>query len=121
VEEVTTATGLITSKWEECWPGDYQLPVALNNERIIGLKSDGVNLHIGTDKSIFTVYGSGPSDFSVPSMAFAQTGILSNDAWTVIYAEGMPAGFVWITQDFKVMHSDFSTYREIGTPVYPIF
>lgn len=121
LEEVTTATGLITSKWEECWPGDYQLPVALNNERIIGLKSDGVNLHIGTDKSIFTVYGSGPSDFSVPSMAFAQTGILSNDAWTVIYAEGMPAGFVWITQDFKVMHSDFSTYREIGTPVYPIF
>lgn len=118
LDEVTTPTGLITSKWEECWPGDYQLPVALNNETIVGLKSDGTNLHIGSNKGIFTCYGSGPEDFSIPSQAFAQTGILSNDCWSVVYAEGMPAGFVWITQDLKVMHSDFSTYREIGTPVF---
>lgn len=120
LDEVTTSTGLITSKWEECWPGDYQLPVALNNEEIIGLKSDGTNLHIGTNKSLFTLYGSDPSNFSIPSVAFAQTGIFSNDCWSVIYAEGIPAGFVWITQDKKVMHSDFSTYREIGTQIYPI-
>ncbi len=119
LDEVTTSTGLITSKWEECWPGDYQLPVALNNETILGLKSDGTNLHIGTDKSIFTLYGSDPSNFSIPSMAFAETGILSNDTWNVVYAEGQPAGFVWLTQDLRVMHSDFSTYREIGTPIYP--
>lgn len=118
LDEVTTSTGLITCKWEECWPGDYQLPVALDNETILGLKSDGTNLHIGTDKSIFTLYGSDPSNFDIPSMAFAQTGILSNDCWTVIYAEGQPSGFVWITQDLKVIHSDFSTYREIGTPIY---
>lgn len=120
LDEVTTSTGLITSKWEECWPGDYNLPIALNNETILGIKSDGTNLHVGTDKSIFTVYGSDPTNFSVPSVAFAQTGILSNDCWSVIYAEGMPSGFVWITQDFKVMHSDFSTYREIGTEIYPV-
>lgn len=120
LDEVTTSTGLITSKWEECWPGDYQLPVALNNETILGLVSDGTNLHIGTDKSIFTLYGSDPSSFSIPSQAFAQTGILSNDCWTVIYAEGIPSGFVWITQDHKVIHSDFSTYREIGTSIYPV-
>jgi len=120
LEEVTTSTGLITSKWEECWPGDYSLPVALNNEEIIGLKSDGTNLHIGTNKSIFTLYGSDPSNFAIPSQAFAQTGILSNDTWTVIYAEGQPSGFVWLTQDYKVMHSDFATYREIGTPIYPV-
>lgn len=121
LDEVTTSTGLITSKWEECWPGDYQLPMALNNETILGQRSDGTNLHVGTDKSMFTVYGSDPSNFSVPSVAFAQTGILSNDLWAVIYAEGIPSGFVWVTQDFKVIHSDFSTYHEIGTPVYPIF
>ena len=121
LEEVTTSTGLITSKWEECWPGDYQLPVALNNESIIGLKSDGTALHIGTDKSIFTLSGDGPSNFSIPNMAFAQVGILSNDCWSVVYAEGMPSGYVWITQDYKIMYSDFSTYQEIGTSVYPIF
>jgi hypothetical protein len=69
---------------------------------------------------MFTVYGSDPSSFSVPSVAFAETGILSNDCWTVIYVEGQPAGFVWITQDLKIMHSDFSTYRDIGTPIYPL-
>ena len=120
LEEVTTSTGLITAKWEECWPGDYQLPVASNNETLLGLRSDGTNLHIGTDKSMFTLYGSGPSDFSIPSQAFAETGILSNDTWTVIYAEGQPSGFVWLTQDNKVIHSDFATYREIGTAVSPI-
>lgn len=120
LDEVTTSTGLITSKWEECWPGDYVLPLALGNEQIQGLISDGTNLHIGTEKSIFTLYGTSPSNFEVPSVAFAETGIMSNDAWSVIYAEGQPSGFVWITPDFKVMHSDFSTYREIGTPIYPI-
>jgi hypothetical protein len=120
IDEVTTSTGLITSKWEECWPGDYQLPIALNNETILGMKSDGTNLHVGTDQNMFTVYGSDPSNFDVPSVAFAQTGILSNDCWTVVYAEGQPSGFVWLTQDLKVIHSDFSTYREIGTPITPI-
>jgi len=119
LDEVTTSTGLITSKWEECWPGDYQLAIALNNETILGLKSDGTNLHIGTDKSIYTLYGDGPTNFSVPAVAFAQTGILSNDCWSAVYAEGQPSGFVWITQDLKVMFSDFSTYRDIGTQIYP--
>jgi hypothetical protein len=120
LDEVTTSTGLITSKWEECWPGDYQLPIALNNEIILGLKSDGSNLHVGTDKSIYTVSGDGPTNFSVPAVAFAQTGILSNDSWNVVYAEGQPAGFVWLTQDRKVMFSDFSTYQDIGTTIFPV-
>ena len=119
LDEVTTSTGLITSKWEECWPADYQLPIALNNEKITGIKSDGTNLHIGTNQSIFTVFGSDPSNFDVPSVSFAQTGVLSNDCWTVIYKEGIPAGFVWITPDYKILYSDFSTYRDIGTPIYP--
>jgi hypothetical protein len=50
--EVTTSTGLITSKWEESWPGTNTIPIGLNNEIILGLKSSGQTLHIGTAKSI---------------------------------------------------------------------
>jgi hypothetical protein len=120
LDEVTTSTGLITSKWEEAWPGDYQLPVALQNENILGLRSDGTTLHIGTNKSMFTLYGSDPSSFSIPNQAFATTGILNNDCWTTIYNEGQPSGFAWLTQDLKVIYSDFVTYRDVGTPIYPI-
>lgn len=120
IDEVTTASGLITSKWEEAWPGDNQLPIALSNERITALKSDGYSLHIGTTKAIYTCTGSDPSDFSVATNQFAQTGVLSNDLWTVVYAQGEPAGFMWVTPDLKIMWSDFNTYTDIGTPVYPL-
>jgi hypothetical protein len=118
IDEVTTSTGLITSKWEEAWPSDNVLPIALNNERVLGLKSDGTNLHIGTDQSIYTLSGTSPTDFSIPNMLFQQTGILSQDTWTVIYAEGEPAGFMWITPDLKMMYSDFSTYHSVGDMIY---
>ena len=120
IDEVTTSTGLITSKWEEAWPSDNVLPIALNNERVLGLKSDGTNLHIGTDHSIYTLTGTSPADFSIPNTLFQQTGILSQDTWTVIYAEGEPAGFMWITPDLKMMYSDFSTYRSVGDAIYPL-
>jgi hypothetical protein len=120
LDEITTSSALFTSKWEECWPGDYQLPLALNNESVNGIKSDGTVLHVSTEKSIFTVYGSDPSSFSVPSQSFSETGVLHEDCWAVVYAEGLPSGYVWITPDYKVMHSDFSTYREIGTAIYPV-
>lgn len=118
IEEVTTSTGLITSKWEECWPGDYQLPIALDNEVITAIQSDGQTLHIGTDRAVYNVYGTDPLTFSVPAKQFAQTGILSNDAFSVVYAGGQPAGFIWITPDFKILYSDFNTYEDIGVPVY---
>jgi hypothetical protein len=85
----------------------------------MAFKSDGTVLHVSTEKSIFTVYGSDPSSFSVPSQSFSETGVLHEDCWAVVYAEGLPSGYAWITPDFKVMHSDFSTYREIGTAIYP--
>lgn len=119
IDEVTTSTGLITSKWEEAWPSDNVLPIALVNETILGLKSDGTNLHIGTDISIYTLSGDNAQNFSIPNMLFQQTGILSQDTWTVIYAEGEPAGFMWVTQDLKMMYSDFSTYHSVGDMIYP--
>ena len=120
IDEVTTTTGLITAKWEECWPGDYQLPIALDNEVITAMKSDGQILHVGTDKALYSVYGTSPYNFSVPANQFSQTGILTNDLFTVVYTEGQPAGFCWVTPDFKVLWSDFNTYEDIGIPIYPL-
>lgn len=120
IAEVTTSTSLITSKWEEAWPGDNQLPISLGNEVITGLKSDGTQLHIGTTESLYTLSGSGPSDFGIPNMLFQETGVLTHDTWTVVYANGEPAGYMWVTPDLKVLWSDFNTYTDVGLPVYPI-
>lgn len=118
--EVTTATGLITSKWEEAWPGTNAIPIALNNETIVGLKSNGTTLHIATPKSIYELQGSDPSSFSIPNSLFQQTGLLTNDLWTVVYSQGQPAGYAWITPDLKMIYSDFNTYNDVSLPVYPL-
>lgn len=120
IVDVTTAAGLITSRWEESWPADNQLPIALQNETITALKSDGQNLHIGTTRNMYTCTGSDPGSFSVAANQFSETGVLSNELFTVVYSEGQPVGFMWLTPDYKVMWSDFNTYADIGTPVYPL-
>lgn len=120
LDEVTTATGLITSKWEEAWPGTNAIPIGLNNEIIVGLKSNGQTLHIATAKSIYELQGSDPTTFSIPSSLFQQTGLLTNDLWTVVYAQGQPSGYAWITSDLKMIYSDFNTYTDVSVPVYPL-
>lgn len=120
INEVTTSTGLITSKWEEAWDATNQLPISSDNELITALKSDGTQLHIGTTKSIYTLTGDSPGNFSAPNMLFQQTGVLSHDLWSVIYAEGEPAGYMWVTPDLKVLYSDFNTYVDVGVPIYSI-
>lgn len=120
INEVTTSTSLITSKWEEAWPGDNQLPISADNELITALKSDGTNLHIGTTQSVYTVTGDSPGNFSAPNLLFQETGVLSHDLWSVIYSEGEPAGYCWVTPDLKILYSDFNTYIDIGVPIYNI-
>src|SRR5882757_8262637 len=120
INEVTTSTGLITSKWEEAWDATNQLPISADNELITALKSDGSQLHIGTTKSIYTLSGDSPGNFSSPNMLFQQTGVLTHDLWSVIFAEGEPAGYMWVTPDLKVMYSDFNTYTNVGVPIYNI-
>ena len=120
LDEVTTATGLITSKWEECWPGTNSIPIGLDNELIIGLKSSGTSLHIATRKAIYELQGDSPNNFNIPSSLFQETGIISNDCWTTIFSAGKPSGYVWVTPDLKVIYSDFNTFQDIGTPVYPL-
>lgn len=118
--EVTTSTGLITSRWEEAWPGTNSIPIGLNNEIILGLKSSGQTLHIGTAKSIYAMEGTDPTNFSIPSSLFQETGIVSNDTWNTIYAQGKPAGYLWISPDLKVIFSDFNTFQDVGQPIYTI-
>lgn len=116
--EVTTSTGLITSKWEESWPGTNSIPIGLDNEMIVGMRSNGQSLHIATSKSIYELQGTDPSTFSIPSSLFQETGILGNDLWTVVYAQGQPTGYAWITPDLKMIWSDFNTFTDVSTPVY---
>lgn len=118
LSDVTTATGLITSKWEEAWPGTNVLPIGLDNETITGLRSSGQNLHIATEKSIYELQGTDPTNFSIPSSLFQQTGIFGNDLWTVVYSQGQPLGYAWITPDLKMIYSDFNTYDDVSLPVY---
>lgn len=120
LQEVTTSTGLITSKWEEAWPGYNQIDLAYGNETITGLLSDGDVLYIGTDENIYRLLGDSPSNFSVPATIFRGVGVASQDAWTVIYKDDIPAGYMWYTPDNKIMLSDFNTYTEIGKYVYPL-
>jgi hypothetical protein len=118
--EVTTSTGLITSKFEEAWPGDNVLDVAYGNETITALLSDGDILYIGTTENIYRLFGSSSADFSIPASIFRGVGVASYDTWTVIYKDNIPAGYTWTTSDNKIMLSDFNTYTEIGQPIYPL-
>lgn len=118
--EVTTSTGLITSKWEEAWPGDYLFDVAYGDELIVGLISDGDILYIGTTKNIYRLLGDSPSNFALPATIFRGVGVLSQDCWSVFYKDDVPAGYTWVTPDRKIMLSDFNSYTEIGKYIYPL-
>lgn len=120
IDEVTTSTGLITSKWEEAWPGSNVLDIAYDDELINGLLSDGQVLYIGTSDNIFRLLGSSASNFSIPEAIFRGVGVQSQDAWTVIYKDNIPAGYTWVTADAKIMISDFNTYQEIGKAIEPL-
>src|SRR5882672_42620 len=118
IDEVTTSTGLITAKWEEAFPGANQIPIATDNERVTALQSNGQVLHIATTRAVYTLYGTDMASFSIPDQQFAQTGVLNQDVWNVIYKESQPSAYMWITPDYKVMFSDFNTYEDVGVPVY---
>lgn len=119
--EVTTSTGLITSKWEEAWPGTNVLDLAYGNETIEALLSDGEVLYIGTDQNIYRLYGSSVVDFSIPAAVFRGVGVSSQDCWSVIYKDNVPSGYMWTTPDGKIMLSDFNTYDEVGKYASSLF
>jgi hypothetical protein len=120
IDEVTTSTGLITSKWEEAWPPTNVLDIAYDLEQITGILSDGEILYIGTTDNIYRLLGDNNSNFSIPGTIFRGVGVQSQDAWTVVFKDNVPAGYMWVTPDNKIMLSDFNTYVEVGKPVYSI-
>lgn len=120
IDEVTTSTGLITSKWEEAWPPGNVLDIAYDLEKITGLLSDGEILYIGTTDNIYRLLGDNSQNFSIPGTIFRGVGVQSQDTWTVVYKDNVPAGYMWTTPDHKIMLSDFNTYNEVGRPIYPL-
>jgi hypothetical protein len=51
---------------------------------------------------------------------FNEVGIINQDCWQVVFAEGKPVGMIWLTPDLRVILSNFSEYHDIGTPIQDI-
>ena len=120
LDDVTTSTGTITSKWEEAWPATNQMDVSETAETIQGIMSDGETLWISTERCVRRLIGDSPSNFQKPEIQFNEAGLLSMDSWKIVFSEGQPIGTMWITPDFRVMESDFNTFKDVGTPIQDV-
>ena len=120
LSDVTTSTGTITGKWEEAWPAVNSLDISQAAETVTGLLSDGQTLYIATDTCIRRLIGDGPLDFQEPQVVFNQTGVVNQEVWKVVFAEGQPVGSIWLTPDNRVMFSDFNSYQDIGSPIQDV-
>ena len=117
IAELTTSTGLVVGRYEEAFPADYYIDVSPGAETIKGWLSDGDALYIGTERHIRRLLGDGPDSFQAVEFVFNNIGIASQDTWVQVFTEGAPAGTIWLTPDFRVIWSDFNTYKDIGEPV----
>ena len=120
LDEITTSTGLVLGRYEEAWPPTYFLNVSTTKQTIQGLLSDGNTLYIGTERNIWRLDGDGPLNFSKPEIIFNEVGILNQDVWQVVFAEGQPVGMVWLTPDNRVILGNFAHYQDIGTPIQDV-
>lgn len=118
--DVTTETGVIAGKWEESWPADYSMDIAIGAETVRGLLSNGYTLYIGTERHIRQLIGDGPSNYDSPSIVFNEVGLLNQEVWQRVFIEGQPTGAMWLTPDLRVIGSDFNTYRDVGTPIQDV-
>lgn len=117
LDELTTSTGLICGRYEDSWPGDFQLDVSDLSETGKALFSDGTTLYIGTERNIRRLDGDGPDNFTSPSIHFNQVGVVNQEVLQVVYNEGTPVAAMWLTPDLKVMMSDFNTYQNVGDKI----
>lgn len=117
LDDVTTSTGTITSKWEEAWPATYSLDVSELAETVSGLLSDGQTLYIGSDASVRRLIGDSPDNFQEPEVIFNDAGVINQEVWKIVFSEGQPVGSMWLTPDSRVMFSDFNSYQDVGTPI----
>lgn len=119
-DELLTATGLITGKFEESWPALNYFDVSQSGETISGLLSDGTVLYIGTEQRVIRLFGDGPQTFTEPQTLFTHVGVLSQDVWKMVFLQGNPLGAIWLTPDGHVIGSDFNTYQDIGQPIQDV-
>lgn len=117
VNEVTTSTGIIAGRYEECWPPTNQIDTSPGAENIRGLLSDGYSLYIGTERHVRRLLGDSAVDFNIPNVLFAEAGVLNQNVWQIVFTEGTPIGAMWLTPDFRILESDFNTYRDVGVDV----
>lgn len=117
LDELVTSTGTVTGRWEESWPADNYIDISEGVESPTALLSDGEALYIGTERHIRRLYGDGPENFQAPQVVFNNVGVLNHEVFRTAFLEGAPIGAVWLTPDFRVIISDFNSYRDIGEPI----
>ena len=120
LSDVYTSSGIVAGRYEECFPPGNSLDFAPGSEIGRGMLSDGFALYIGTERHIRRITGDDPTSFSTPNVIFSETGLLNQNSWNIVFREGTPIGCMWVTPDFRVVHSDFNTYNDVGTPVQAI-
>lgn len=120
VAELTLADGFVAGKYEESWPGDSYFDVSQGAETISGLLSDGQTLYIGTQSHIRRLLGDDITNFQEPEIVHPEVGLLNQETWQVVFVQGVPAGSMWLTPDFRVIQSDFQQYQDVGRPIQNI-
>jgi len=112
--EVTTSTGNVTARWEECFPASNQVSLSSTGAELgTGLKSDDIDLYIGTNRNIYRTSGDAIG-FVQPRAQFHEVGLLNQECWQIVYHEGRASGMIWMTPDKRIVISDFTNYEEIG-------
>jgi hypothetical protein len=119
IYEVTTSSGIIAGRFEENWPPGNVINYSPGIEVGKGLLSDGTALYIGTEQHIRRVLGDGTPQlgFQTPDVLFSAVGLMTQNVWQVVFLEGTPVGAMWVTPDFRVIGSDFNTYKDVGTAI----
>ena len=117
IGELTTSSGIIAGRFETAWPPENALDISITAEKTRGLLSDGVNLYVGTERHIRRIYGDPVLNPGTPDILFSEAGVLTQNAWQIIFHEGTPTGAMWITPDFRCLRSDFNTYINAGLSI----
>ncbi len=115
--ELTTSTGIIAGRFETAWPPENALDISVTAEKTRGLLSDGVNLYVGTERHIRRIYGDPVLNPGTPDILFSEAGVLTQNAWQIVFREGTPTGAMWVTPDFRCLRCDFNTYIDAGLSI----
>lgn len=125
IAEVTTNTGVVAGRYEECWPAVNFFDISEHAETARALQTDGTYTYIGSERRVWRLTGTAPSSatgtpFQLPQVLFNDVGVLNQEVWQICFKEGQPVGAIWLTPDFRIIQSDFNTYSDIGHPIQDV-